>query len=354
VKYDAFGAKIYHWAGDANTDGQVVGAGAFNTADRLTKGYHEVSFGYQLARACAVWPVGTGCSLSLAAAGQVRPARHPQLDRYLPTYSAVDGSVTRAGRACWRFLPGGNDFGQAERARFNRSPYRQAGLYRSQLGRDDGTVEYKNQNPVDAGAYITLSASTPTVQQLRLVSQLDRWPGLRDGLGSRRQEPPTNKPLVSARQLYKAGLAQLDALTKANVNMLRFRRQPPVLLTMTAANDKAITRTCCGCGSVPDPARSRDEADKLGESTTDGCAAGLRTALDARFVDLQARLHRRYRTRSRRPRSTSAWAARSSMTFMPADELGSCGPRWPPAEITRAPFGPSLTVLSCLTNFLGV
>ncbi len=336
-KEDEYGDKVYHWAHEtSDTAGNSIAAATFTSAeDRKSKGYYEVNFGYQIAAFCARQSsANIGC---VGFIGCKPPVSYslPEIRKwigYLPTYDPVNGTVTAAGKGLLgiAYLTG-TTADKLNSLCDNRLPFRKPGFFETLQWEYDGVVvNDKNQNPVDVGAYLHVVGDYAYVRN-GFGNYPNAIAGLVCGMVSALDDKsaPTNKQMLSVQQLYKASLAQLDALTKANINMLRFKNagEPPVLLHgMTAATDNS---------DYTNLLRQRikfllvsvlfAEADKfIGESTTDGLQLqALRTALDQKLVDLQKKgyVSRYSYTISTTEVDQRVGRAFIDVNFMPADEL---------------------------------
>lgn len=333
---DEDGNSVFHWASETvDSNGDSVSAVTFTSAtDRLSKGYHEVNFAYQLARFCAKQAAVLGGCIGFIGTSGPRAMKFDlpstrEWIGYLPTYGA-NGEVTAAGKGLLGipFLVGTTAAKLNTKCHDYSKGYRLPGLFQTADWEYDGVVTLdKNQNPVDIGAYIHVVGDYALINN----SYIGNIAGCVAGLVSAMDEKlsPTNKSLNGVRQLYRAGLGQLDALTKANINMLRFKSpdQPVVLLHgMTAATDESdytnLLRMRIKFLVVK---QLFDEADRfVGQSSADGLQLqAMNTALDARLQELQHRgyLQRYDFTISSTEVDQRIGRAHISISFMPADEL---------------------------------
>jgi hypothetical protein len=161
---------------------------------------------------------------------------------------------------------------------------------------DEGPVIDRNNYPVDIGAHIHAVGEWAWVNNA-MGTYRANLAGVICGFESNLDPKSaiTNKVLPSVSQIYRVTMAQLNSLTKAKVNVLRFKGdlEPAALLhdytCSTDASDylfilrQNIKFLLC--------AALFQEADKfIGESSTDGLQlAALGTALDRRITDLKKR-----------------------------------------------------------------
>ena len=313
---DEDGELLFHWASSlTDSDGAVAAAKTFTAVrnpgktGRLDLDYHEVSFEYLIARFCAKQSQNQGGCEGFIGFAETKSYGPVGLRNWIGFRPKLDpnGNPMAAGKGlCGNpYLVGTvSSKLNALVADLSTKTYRSPGLFQSSsasnpgdLGEyDEGFVIDANGWPTDIGAYL---------------SAIGDWAYVTNGLGTYRanlagvtcgyssaldpKSALTNKPLPNVSQIYQVTLAQLNELTAAKVNMLRFKgpgAAPALLHDYTCANSKSdfifklrmqIKFLVCSV--------LFQESDKfIGESTTDGLTmASLKTALDKRMVDLQQR-----------------------------------------------------------------
>jgi hypothetical protein len=286
----------------------AAGVGSGNVQQN---GFHEVHFPYQLARFCeaaAEAPQADhgGCFGFIGTSGPVSLSNF-NLSAIrtwigvLPVYSALTG-VTSPPTTSGTGLLGipllvGATAGSLNAACTDAGTGRTPGLYLTISGEYDGGAQIDaNGYKVDIGAYIAVQGDYCLMSN-NFGTYVGNIAGVMAGLTSSldQQKALTNKQVAGVQQLYRASLNQLDSLTQANINMLRYKgvgSLPVTLHDKTAANavsDYIFTL------------RQRikflvvqtllEEADNyIGNSTTDGLTlTSLKTALDADLLNLQKR-----------------------------------------------------------------
>lgn len=334
-------ATTYHWANEtANDVGTAIAAQSFTNADdRLARSYYEVSFGHQLARFCAKQAeVLGGCIGFIGTRAPLKYDLSSVRDwiGYKPTYD-VNGNPSVAGKGLLGipYLMGTTTAKLNSLTKENVSganvAYRLPGFFQTlNWEYDGGAMKDSNQNPIDIGAYLHVVGDWAYIQTgwgsytgnlanivAGYVSQLDE------------KSSTTFKPLIGVTQLYRANLAQLDALTQANINVLRFRAtgEPPVMLHgMTAATTNSdytnLVRMRIKFMVVK---ALYDEASKfLGEAVNDGLQLeAMRTTLDARLADLKKRGYLQHYSYDITTSLADQRIGRANINiaFMPANEL---------------------------------
>lgn len=311
---DANGNNTYHWASETtDSAGTNVGAATFtDAADRISQGYHEVNFGYQLARfAAAQSAVLGGC---MGFIGTSSPSRFdlPSIRTwfgYLPTYNATTAIFTANNQIEYGVptAPGKGLLGipymtGTTSAKLNAQTvdgaslgYRLPGFFQTDTEEYDGSTVYdQNKNPIDIGAYLHVVGDTAFI-----INGYGQYhgniAGLTAGLHSSLDANVSimNQPLTSAVQLYRASLGQLDALTEAKINVLRYKGQgqAPVLLhDRTAAHNSSdyifVNRQDIKflvCQVIFNKGNAF-----IGQTSTDGLQMqALHTAIDAEMQRLQ-------------------------------------------------------------------
>jgi hypothetical protein len=301
---DQYGNLTYHWASESkDSNGNPVSPVTFTSAtERLGLNYHEVNFGYQLARfAEAQSEVLGGC---VAFVGCSSPPNNrydlPSIRKwigYLPTYNPTTGNASVSGggllgipyltgcsAATLNYLCADADLG-----------YRLAGFFETDTNEYDGGVDYDQNNyPIDIGAYLHVVGDTALLQN-GYGQYLGNVAGVVAGLHSSLdpKNALTNEPVISVTQLYRASLGQLDSLTQAKIDMLRYggAGTPPVCLhDRTAAGDQSdyIFLLRQDIKFLVAQVLFTTGGKFIGKSSTDGLQMqAMQTALDAQLQSLQ-------------------------------------------------------------------
>jgi len=310
TEYDAAGNAIYHWASETtDSEGGSRTPQTFaSAAARLAAGYHEVSFGYQMARFCAVQSENMGGCLGFI--GVRPPASYKPKDLRLwigksPVKDA-DGKIVTAGFG----LAGDPYLSGTTQSKLNplcsgiTSGYRKPGFFQTsdpnsptKRGEYDMTIDSDaNGYPVDIGAYIHVVGATGIVTN-GLGSYVKNLAAVVAGLSSVLDDKNalTNKVAPRVTQIYRLNMSELDTLTKAKVNELRFKAlgQPPVLLhDRTAATEDSdyIFLQRQQIKFLVVRAIFQEAEPFIGQASSDGLQlAALRTALDRRGAELAKR-----------------------------------------------------------------
>jgi hypothetical protein len=254
VVVDEFGNSTYHWASETtDSAGNAVAAATFvSAADRLNQDYHEVSFGHLLAKFASDQSAEEGgCIAFIGCRGPVTnkfdlPSTRAWIG-YLPVVSPSDGvTVTRPGKGLCGipYLVGTTSAKLNSLTADSANGWRQGGFYVTTSGfYDGGAVLDINQNPQDMGANLHVVGDFGYMQN-GWGAYIANGAGLACGQVSMLDEKVglTNQTALGIRQMYRASLGQLDSLTKAKVNMLRFIQdgQPATWLhDRTAANEQS-------------------------------------------------------------------------------------------------------------------
>lgn len=308
--YDADGEPVYHWASESvDSNGNPVQPATFATAaQRLQAGYHEVSFGYQLARFCAIQSENLGGCLGFI--GTLPPSGFTPRDlrRWIgksPTKNE-NGVIVSAGSglAGIPYLSGApssvlnplcHDYASGQRKPgffLTEDPSRpnRKGEY------DDRVVLDENGYPVDIGAYIHVVSAVASLTN-GMGTYLNNLAALACGVSSviDDKDALTNKPAPGCAQVYRLGMNELDLLTKAKVNELRFRgmTQLPVFVHDRTAADSDSDYIFLQRQQIKFlvvDAIYKEAEPFIGQSTTDGMQlAALKTALERRATELAKR-----------------------------------------------------------------
>lgn len=272
-------------------------------------GFHEVSFAYQLARFCAAQSGAPqadngGC---LGFVGTTGPASLsnfslPSVRTWigtLPVYNSVTGnaSVSGSGLLGISFLVGAAASTLNQACADFANGFRIPGLFTTASGEyDGGAATDANGFKVDIGAYIQVVGDY-AIQSNGFGTYVGNVSGVLASLTSSLDEKKaiTNKQVAGVSQLYRASLNQLDSLTKANVNVLRFKGPGnlPVALhdetAATAASDYTLAlRQRIKFLMVE--TLLKQAQNFIGNGSNDGLSlTALKTALDADCLTLQKR-----------------------------------------------------------------
>jgi hypothetical protein len=369
---DASGNPIYQWASDAhfyNSNNQQLASAllqgqvspttpvvfSFSTAaTRLASGvgaggtvqqsgFHEVNFAYQLARFCfnqseAPQADNGGCLGFIGFGGPASlsnfslPAVKAWIG-YLPTYNPVTGNPATSGGGLLGtpWLVGCSASSLNSACADWSNGYRLPGLFDTDSGEYDGGPEIdSNGYKVDMGAYLCPQGDYALLSN-GYGTYVGNIAGIIAGLVSTldQQKAVTNKPVAGAQQLYRASLNQLDALTFADINMLRYKGVgvlPVALIDKTAATVASdytlalrqrikflVIQTVLG-----------EANNYIGNGTNDGLSlVALKTALDADCLNLQKRgyLSSYNFTITSTPAQQKIGQASIQISFVPANEL---------------------------------
>jgi hypothetical protein len=312
---DSDGVLQFAWAHKAlDSTGASAGVKTFTShIDRLAQDYHEVSFPYQLARFCRAQSQNQGGCFGYIGFNETKSYKPTGLRNwigFLPIWD-VDAvgarTVVTPGKGlCGQpYLVGTtSDKLNPQVHDISTKAYRSAGMFQTVSKTDpiydgeydEGPVIDRNNYPVDIGAHIHAVGEWAWVNNA-MGTYRANLAGVICGFESNLDPKSaiTNKVLPSVSQIYRVTMAQLNSLTKAKVNVLRFKGdlEPAALLhdytCSTDASDylfilrQNIKFLLC--------AALFQEADKfIGESSTDGLQlAALGTALDRRITDLKKR-----------------------------------------------------------------
>ena len=302
------GTKTYQWASETvDSEGNTVPAmssSVTTSALRLAAGFHEVHFEYLIANFCYVQETVGGGGTCIGFIGTTGPNSFSLLDTrnwigFLPTYSTnvstepiqagmgILGIPTIVGTVAMNLNVLCKDSGT----------YRQAGLFLTTEGEYDGNVVFDaNSNPVDLGAYIHVFADQGVISNGYALNYATNLAGVVAGLASTLDEKLnlTNKS-INAVQLWKASFGQMDSLTWAGINVLRFKSNgvlPVCLHGFTIATDASDYHNLLRQrikGLVVDTIRTTADP-YIGNSSTDGLQLqAMQTALDAAMTNLQKR-----------------------------------------------------------------
>ena len=309
---DVNGDTQFQWAHKtADSAGTVVTVQTFlsHTA-RLAAGFHEVHFPYQLARFCRKQSQNQGGCFGYIGFNPPVSYKAVGLKKwigYLPVWGATSSdanAVLTAGKGlCGVPLLVGTTSDKLNSlvADIETKAYRSPGMFQTASEAfpgedgeyDEGPIVDRNNYPVDVGAHIHAVGEWAYVMNAAGTYQ-GNLAGVVCGYESNLDPKSaiTNKAMPAVAQIYRVTLSQLNSLTKAKVNMLRFKGDgvaPALLHDYTCSTDQSdyifilrqnIKFLLCAALFA--------EADKfIGESSTDGLQlASLRTALDARITDL--------------------------------------------------------------------
>ena len=335
---DAYGNKTYHWASELkDSNGLTVAAATFLSAsDRLAQGYHEVHFPYALARYAQLQEVMLGACLAYIGTNGPPNNKYDLVSTrkwvgYLPTYDVNGKPVTPGSGMCGIPLLVGTTVGKLNQycADF-ASGARWAGMFQTETGEYDGTVQTDdNGNPIDLGAYLYVQGDQAVLSNGYASGYVDSIVGIVAGYASKLDDKSslTNKA-VPLSQLWKAGLAQQNALDIAKVNILKFAgdgNQPRLLhFNSAAAGGDYINGLRMRIKGLMIRDTRAIAQDYIGESSTDGLLlAGLNTALESDYANKRKKGYISYAsaTVTNTPAGVRLGRADMYIVFNPAQEL---------------------------------
>jgi hypothetical protein len=339
VTTNSVGNKTWQWANDTvDSEGATVAAMGVvaDAAARQAAGFYEANFPHLLAVFCQKQGETLGgCVTFIATNGPVsyRLSNTRDWVGYLPTYNPTSGVPTAAGKGllgipmlvgttATKLNPLCADFATG---------YRLPGIFQTTNDQYDGSpVLDKNQNKVDIGAFVHVVADRAGMSNAFKANYEGPIVGMVAGFCSNMDEKSnlTNKALKVI-QLWKPAQSQLDALTFAKINVLRFKdlnTSPNLLHGFTAATKFS---------DYTNLLRVRikflvvkvlfDEAEKfIGESVIDGLQlSAMKTALEARMIQLQKRGYISFAdfAISATAAEQRLGTANIEVSFTPADEL---------------------------------
>lgn len=309
---DSFGNKTYLWASESTDSAGNPYSGPHTFSDaatRLAANFHEVNFGYQLARFCAAQSEApqaqnAGCIGFIGTSGPANLSNFslPNVRNwigFLPTYDPVSGnpSVPGSGLLGIAYLVG-TTAGKLHAATSDSpSGFRLPGFFTTVSDEYDGGPEFdENGSKIDIGAYLSVQGDW-VLQSNGFGQYVGNIAGVVAGLVSSldQKNAQTNKPLAGVQQLYRASLTQLDSLTFADINVLRFKGTGnlPVCLhdktAATAASDYIfVLRQRIKFLMVQTLLQEADAF--IGNASNDGLQLNaLKTALDSALLNLQKR-----------------------------------------------------------------
>lgn len=281
-----------------------VGSGA-----KQPNGFHEINFAYQLARFAAAQSEAPqadngGC---LGFIGTSGPASLSNFSLAavktwigtLPVYNVLTGNVSVSGSGLLGipFEVGASASTLNQACADFANGFRIPGLFATASGEYDGGASIDaNGFKVDIGAYIQVQGDY-VLQSNGFGTYVGNIAGVVAGLTSSldQKKAVTNKQVAGISQLYRASLNQLDSLTQANINVIRFKGagQLPVSLhdktSATAASDYNLALRQ-RIKFLMIQVLLREANNFIGNGTNDGLSlTALKTALDADCLNLQKR-----------------------------------------------------------------
>jgi hypothetical protein len=303
------GSNIYQWANDTlDSTGAVATAMVATTpSTRLAAGFHEVNWGYALADFAAdISGLTTTC---LAIIGTSAPKSFKLVDvrnwiGALPGFASDGVTPTSAGRGLLGcpYLTGTTSSKLNNLCADFSTGRRLPGFYQNDSEQYDGGADLDiNQNPIDIGAYLHVVGDQAILTNGFAANYTNNIAGVVAGfLSSLDQKSAlTNKQLLVTQingLVYTPG--QLDALTAANINVLRtpYRnstsQSPALLHDKTAANvssDYTLVLRMRIKGLVVLTMLNRANS-YIGQSSLDGLTLqSMKTALDKDLVNLATR-----------------------------------------------------------------
>jgi hypothetical protein len=300
----ADGSRTYQWANDVvDSEGNTVSAMGVvaNATARIAAGFYEASFPYLMANFCQKQGETLGGCIAFMGTNGPQGFKLIQTRAwvgYLPTYDGNSiPTASGAGLLGIPVLVGCTTSKLHSLTSDFATGFRLRGMYQTVEGQYDGSpILDKNQNKVDIGAYVHVIADRAGMSNAFKANYEGGVVGMVAGFCSMLDEKSnlTNKPL-NVIQLWKPSQSQLDALTFANISVLRFK---DLNLSPTLLHGETIASPLSDYTNL---LRVRikfmvvgvlfDEADKfIGESTIDGLQlSAMKTALEARMVQLQKR-----------------------------------------------------------------
>ena len=337
ITQDPYGDNIYQWASETidSTGATVPAMSAESASSRVAAGFNEVNFAHTLASFAAdVSNIGPKC---IAVIGTSAPSSASLRDTrtwvgFLPVYdtnnhpvksgSGLLGSPYMNGTTSTKLNPLCSDYVNG---------YRLPGFYVTGNDTYDGTIDEDiNGNPVDAGSFMHIFADFGIITSAYGTNYLNNAAGEVAGYLSQLDSASglTNKA-IRIGQVWTPQPAQLDALTKSKISILRSggRNQNPTLLhDLTAATDASdytnLVRVRCMGVAIQ---TMLNRANKyLGESTLDGLTlVSMQAQLTQDLTNLQSR---GYITRPSvkvvsSPAQQRIGHATLYLTCRPADEL---------------------------------
>lgn len=284
----------------------AAGAGGSN---KQPTGFHEVNFAYQLARFCAAQSEAPQADHggSIGFIGTHGPANLSNFSLSsvkawignLPVYDPLTGFATVPGSGLLGipFLTGATASVLNPACSDYASGHRLPGLFTTTTDEyDGGPAKDVNGFSVDNGAYISIQGDY-ALQSNAFGTYVGNIAGIVAGLTSTldAQRAVTNKQVAGVSQLYRASLSQLDSLTQANVNMLRFKGQGQLPVSLhdktaaTVASDYTLALRQRIKFLMIQTVLLQSQ-NFIGNGSNDGLAlTALKTALDADCLNLQKR-----------------------------------------------------------------
>jgi hypothetical protein len=341
VTTDAYNDNVYQWASElTDSNGGVTTAMTAVSAEaRQTAGFMEVNFGSTLGNFAAnLSEIGP---LVVAIIGTSAPVSTKLVDTrrwvgYLPTYATgVDGNTypitDGSGLLGIPYLTGITSTKLNNLCADHVNGYRLPGLYVTEDGSYDGIIEQDpNGNNIDAGAHLHVVADWAFMSNGWSANYVQNIAGLVTGYLSALDPASglTNKQ-VKATQIWQATPVQMDALTEAKINVLRYKGAnalPALLHDLTAATNASdytnLVRVRC-MGIVIQTLLTRAN-NYIGQSSLDGLTlVAMKTQLDQDITNLTQRGYCNHSnvTISSTTAQQKIGHATLTLTVHPADEL---------------------------------
>ena len=317
VTKDPYGDNIYQWGNDVldsagNTVttmlAQITAANAGVTtlagataAMRQGVGFMEVNFGSTLGNFCAdlseIGPLSVaviGCSQPLSA----NLVNTRKWVGFLPTYDN-NGNPSASGMGLLGnpYLMGCHVESLNNLCADYGSGYRLPGLYVTQDESYDGEPQIDgNGNVEDAGKFLHVVADWAFMSNGWAINYVQNIAGLVAGyLSSLDPASGLTNKAVQATQIWQPTPVQMDALTEAKINVLRFKginNQPVLLHDLTAARDVSdyTNLVRVRCFSLVIATLLTRANGYIGESSLDGLTlVAMKTQLDQDLVNLTTR-----------------------------------------------------------------
>lgn len=301
------GGNIYQWASETmdSTGATVTAMTATDAPTRIAAGFFETNYACLLGNFCRSQEAVGISGNCVGFLGTSAPATFSLLDTrkwigFLPTYDVIIlNKAVSSGKGLLGLpiLTGCSSNSLNTKTTDYAKGYRVGGIYLTDNGLYDGVIQTDNNgNPIDVGAYLHVVADYAVSSNGYSTNYVTNLAGIVGGFHSTLDQKValTNKP-VNVIQLWKANNAQMDSLTLAGVNVLRFKGPtvlPCLLHGETIANQNSdyinLLRQMIK-GLVVSTVRQVADGF-IGYASTDLLQlSALETALSNKFTTLQKR-----------------------------------------------------------------
>jgi hypothetical protein len=237
---DEYGQKTYSWA---HKDGTIF----TSAADRVAKGYHEVNFGYLLAKFAAAQQAELGGCLAGVATGGPKAYNNATVDKFdlvslrnwigvAPKYNDAGQPISNgkgllgipylSGCTVAKLNPLCHEYA-------NGVAYRMPGFYENESGEYDGGVSYdKNNQPIDIGAYLLVWGDTQFISNSYAYQYAGNLLSVVMGYLASLDEKKalTYKTLNGVTQVWFPNFGMMNALSKAKIGALRGDEKTPTII----------------------------------------------------------------------------------------------------------------------------